>query len=105
MSGFRFLHILTPCVAGWLYRSELTVKISRLAVETKLFPLLEVENGTRYTINHEPAGTPVAEYLKIQGRYQHLTTAEIARFQEMVDERWQHLQWVASYGQNKEERR
>lgn len=96
--GFRFLHILTPCVAGWLFRSELTVKISRLAVETRLFPLLEIENGTKYTINQEPAGIPVTEYLKLQGRYQHLAAEEIAQLQQMVDERWQHLRWVASYG-------
>jgi pyruvate/2-oxoacid:ferredoxin oxidoreductase beta subunit len=99
--GFRFLHILSPCVAGWLYRSELTVKIARMAVETKLFPLLEVENGTNYTINREPAGLPVSEYLKLQGRYRHLTDAEIAKLQEMVDDNWRHLMWVASYDNNK----
>ena len=100
VTGFRFLHILSPCVAGWLYRSELTVKIARRAVETRLFPLLEVENGTKYTINKEPAGLPVAEYLRLQGRYQHLTEADIAAFQVMVDENWRRLMWVASYGDN-----
>lgn len=98
ITGFRFLHILTPCVTGWLFRSELTVTISRLAAETKIFPLLEVENGTRYTINKQPEGIPVEEYFKTQGRYQHLTREQIADFQEMVDERWKRLNWIASYG-------
>jgi len=97
ITGFRFLLILTPCVTGWLFRSELTVEVSRLAVETKIFPLLEVENGTRFTISKQPEEIPVEEYIKIQGRYNHLTPEQIAEFQRMVDERWKRLQWVASY--------
>ncbi len=97
ITGFRFLHILTPCVTAWLFRAELTVTISRLAVETKIFPLLEIENGTRFTINKEPEGIPVAEYIKLQGRYSHLTSEQIAEFQGMVDKRWKRLKWIASY--------
>lgn len=97
ITGFRFLLILTPCVTGWLFRSELTVEVSRLAVETKIFPLIEVENGTRFTISKQPEEIPVEEYIKIQGRYNHLTRQQIAEFQRMVDERWKRLQWVASY--------
>lgn len=96
--GFRFIHILTPCVTGWFFRSEQTVEVSRLAVETKIFPLLEIENGTKFIINKQPEGIPVAEYIKLQGRYQHLTSEQIAEFQRTVDERWERLQWLASYG-------
>ncbi|MBU2607882.1 MAG: pyruvate synthase subunit beta [Chloroflexi bacterium] len=98
ITGFRFLLILTPCVTGWLYRSEFTVEASRLAVETRIFPLLEIENGTHITINKQPEGIPVEEYFKIQGRYRHLTSEEIAEFQGKVDEGWKRLQWSASYG-------
>ena len=54
-------------------RPELAVQIGRLAVETGMFPLYEVENG-KYTITQ-----PVSElralrdYLKPQGRFRHLT--------------------------------
>ncbi|MBA7674213.1 Oxalate oxidoreductase subunit beta [subsurface metagenome] len=97
ITGFRFLLILTPCVTGWFFRSELTVEVARLAVETKIFPLLEIENGTNFTINKEPEGIPVTEYIKLQGRYQHLTPEQIAEFQRMVDERWNRLKWSAGY--------
>ncbi|MFC1907620.1 thiamine pyrophosphate-dependent enzyme [Chloroflexota bacterium] len=97
ITGFRFLLMLTPCVTGWLYRSEFTVEASRLAVETKIFPLLEIENGTHITINKQPDGIPVSEYFKLQGRYQHLTPEEVARFQKTVDERWKRLKWSANY--------
>jgi pyruvate/2-oxoacid:ferredoxin oxidoreductase beta subunit len=73
------------------------VEVSRLAVETKIFPLLEIENGTRVTINKEPAGIPVAEYIKLQGRYKHLTAKQIAGFQRAIDERWSRLKWTAGY--------
>jgi len=97
MSGFRFLHILSPCPTGWRYLSQLTVKLSRLAVETKIFPLFEVENGTALTINKEPEGIPVEEYTKLQGRLRHLTPAQIANIQKDVDEEWKRLQFLATY--------
>jgi pyruvate/2-oxoacid:ferredoxin oxidoreductase beta subunit len=97
IKGFRFLHILNPCPTGWQYPSELTVKMSRLAVQTKVFPLFEIEDGTRYTMNMEPDEVPVEEYIRIQGRNKHLTHEEIAKLQEDVDERWDRLQYLAHY--------
>ena len=47
-------------------------------------PLVEVERGTRYKYTVPPKGTPVREYLKLQGRFGHFTEADIQRFQEMV---------------------
>jgi len=96
--GFRFLHLLTPCVVGWLFPAELTVKVSRLAVETKVFPLFEVEDGLNLTINKEPKEIPVEEYVKIQGRYRHLTPEQIAQLQRSAEQRWNQLQYLANYG-------
>ena len=64
LRGFRFLHVLTPCVAGWGYRSELTVEMSRLAVETGVFPLVEIEGGTKLTITMRPRPQPLEKYSK-----------------------------------------
>jgi len=100
IKGFRFLHILTPCVTGWVFPSELTVEVSRLAVETKIFPLYEVENGTVLTINKEPEGLPVEEYLRIQRRFKHLTSQQRADIQREVDRKWKQLQWLANYKDN-----
>jgi len=96
MVGFRFLHLLSPCPTGWRYPAEWTIRISRLAVETKIFPLFEIEDGI-VTISKEPSGVPVEEYLRGQGRFDHLTSEEIAEFQKMVEQRWDRLQWLAGY--------
>jgi len=89
--GTRFIHLLSPCSPGWRIPSELTIKISRLAVRSRIFPLYEIENGRSYNIQEEPHTVPVKEYLKLQGRFSHLTDQEIERIQEMADEEWEHL--------------
>jgi pyruvate/2-oxoacid:ferredoxin oxidoreductase beta subunit len=95
--GFRFLYILTPCPTGWRYRAEETVKISRLAVETNVFPLFEVKKGIHFIINKEPDGIPLEKYTATQGRYAHLTSQQIKEIQERVEQRWKWLKWLASY--------
>jgi pyruvate/2-oxoacid:ferredoxin oxidoreductase beta subunit len=98
IKGFRFLHILTPCPTGWSFPSELSLEVSRLAVDTKIFPLYEVENGFDYTINKEPKGIPVEKYVKMQGRTRHMTPQQIEEFQVSVDKRWDRLQRLARHG-------
>ncbi|ROR03014.1 3-methyl-2-oxobutanoate dehydrogenase subunit beta [Desulfosoma caldarium] len=89
--GSRFLHIYASCPTGWRLPSELAVKIARMAVQTNIFPLYEVENGVRYTINYMPKGYLVREYFKLQGRFKHLTDADLEEIQRMVDEDWELL--------------
>ncbi len=91
--GTKFLHVLAPCPPGWKTSSELTIKLSRLAVQTRVFPLYEVENRERYTLNEPKAetGLPVSAYLRLQGRFSHLTEDEQAAIQRLVDARWQRL--------------
>jgi len=91
IKGTRFIHIMAPCPTGWRFPSELTVKASRLAVETKVFPLYEVMGGEKVVINHVPKGIPVKEYLQLQGRFSHLSDDEIAIIQRNTDESWQKL--------------
>jgi pyruvate ferredoxin oxidoreductase beta subunit len=67
------------------------VKLGKLAVETAIFPLYEVENG-RYRLNVDPAKLkPVEEYLKPQGRFRHLLEAEVKEIQKHVDEEYAKL--------------
>ena len=90
--GTRFLHILAPCPPGWKTADEETIDLARQAVETRVFPLLEIEDGARWRFTHEPAGEPVAEYVRRQGRFRHLGEEQIARIQVEVDERWAQLE-------------
>ena len=91
MRGTRFIHLLSPCSPGWKIPSELTIKISRLAVRSRVFPLYEIENGRSYTIQEEPQVVPVKEYLKLQGRFSHLTGQNIEEIQRRVDDSWERL--------------
>ncbi len=87
--GTRFILIFAPCPAGWKSRPEDTIKLARLAVQTGYFPLIEIENGEKWTLNLKlKERKPIAEYLKLQGRFRHLNEQEIAAIQQEVDERW-----------------
>jgi len=91
IKGSRFLHIYATCPTGWRIPSEISVKIARMAVQANIFPLYEVENGLKYTINYKPKEYPIKEYFKLQGRFKHLTDRDFEYIQEMVDEDWQLL--------------
>jgi len=89
--GSKFIHILAPCPSGWKSEPAETIKISRLAVQSKVFPLYEVEGGRRWTITVRPPQAPVIEYMRRQGRFSHLTSAQIEAIQRNVDEHWAAL--------------
>jgi pyruvate ferredoxin oxidoreductase beta subunit/2-oxoisovalerate ferredoxin oxidoreductase beta subunit len=88
--GSRFIHIFASCATGWGAPSDMSVKIARLAVQTNIFPLYEIEDGTRYTINYK-GDRRVDDYLQTQGRFKHLSKEDISRIQDMVEEDWRHL--------------
>ncbi|MCK9196716.1 MAG: 3-methyl-2-oxobutanoate dehydrogenase subunit beta [Syntrophales bacterium] len=88
IKGSKFLHIYASCPTGWRIPSEMSIKIARMAVQTNIFPLYEVENGVNYTINYKPKEYLVREYFKLQGRFRHLKDADLDQIQEMVNEDW-----------------
>jgi pyruvate/2-oxoacid:ferredoxin oxidoreductase beta subunit len=91
MRGFRFFHILAPCPTGWAYRAEKTIEMARLAVETRLFPLFEIENGVYSGINREPVGANTREYIQAQGRFRSLTEEQVSNFQNEIELKWRRL--------------
>ena len=89
--GPRFLHAFAPCPPGWRYSAEQTIEIGRLATDTNVFPLYEIDDGV-YRISRRTARPkPVADYLRAQGRFAHLSDEEIARIQRQVDADWRRL--------------
>jgi pyruvate/2-oxoacid:ferredoxin oxidoreductase beta subunit len=89
--GSKFIHILAPCPSGWKSEPAETIKISRLAVQSKIFPLYEVEGGRKWRITVRPPEVPVIEYMRRQGRFSHLSNAQIEAIQHNVDEHWAEL--------------
>ncbi len=91
IKGTTFLHILSPCPTGWRCPPEKSIEVSRLATQTRVFPLYEVFDGEDYRVTLEPEARPVEEYLKSQGRFSHLTAQDIELVQERVDFEWKKL--------------
>ena len=89
--GARFIHVFSPCPPGWKYPPEKTIEIAKMAVESNVFPLYEIVDG-RYVVNRKPGRPrPVAEYLKVQGRFGHLHPAGVEAMQQEVDANWRRL--------------
>jgi pyruvate ferredoxin oxidoreductase beta subunit len=102
VNGPAFLHVFAPCPRGWRSESAKSVEISRLAVETCIFPLWEAEYGeyklspqSKVIARKPERKKPVEEYLKTQGRFKHLFKKEnkhvLEAIQKEVDRRWQKL--------------
>ena len=89
--GPAYIHVLSVCPTGWRCPTDLTVRIGRLAVETGIFPLYEVENG-KYKLSLDfPKLRPVTDYMKLQGRFRHLSPNEINKIQRRVTAEYKSL--------------
>jgi pyruvate/2-oxoacid:ferredoxin oxidoreductase beta subunit len=96
--GTRFIHILAPCPPGWKTSDEETIALARMAVLNRIFPLMEVEHGREWRFTMDHPGDPVIEYVRRQGRFKHLTDAQVAHIQDETDERWTRLEKRVRYG-------
>ncbi len=89
--GPAYIHILSICPVGWRSAADLTIRIGSLAVETGIFPLYEVENGEYKLSVDLPKLRPVTDYLKLQGRFRHLSEETINEIQGRVDKEYAKL--------------
>jgi pyruvate ferredoxin oxidoreductase beta subunit len=93
--GPAYVHVLAVCPTGWRIPPDKAIWIGRLAVESGVFPLYEVEDG-KYRITHDvPELKPVSDYLKPQGRFRHLTPDLISQIQERVTADYDKLKMKA----------
>jgi pyruvate ferredoxin oxidoreductase beta subunit len=89
--GPAYIHILSVCPTGWRSATDLTIRIGSLAMETGIFPLYEIENGEYKLSVDFPKLRPVAEYLKLQGRFRHLSEETVDKIQHRVEEEYTKL--------------
>jgi len=95
ISGFKYIHIQTPCPPGWGCDERMTVKIGKMAIECGLFDLYEIENGKK-TLS-EPSSNllkkdklrPVQDYLQMQTRFKALSEEQIVAMQHRIDRKWE----------------
>ncbi|MEM0360646.1 MAG: pyruvate synthase subunit PorB [Candidatus Diapherotrites archaeon] len=98
IKGPTYIEIFSSCPTGWYCDSSKAIEVARLALQTRVSPLYEIENG-KVTITHDiTEPKPVEEYLKAQGRFKHLTPEQIKEIQAQVDKEWAKLKKLQEAG-------
>ena len=92
IEGPTFLLIHSPCPLGWGHDGAQSIEVARLAVQTGLVPIIELERG-------ELAGSmpirnprPITDYLKMQKRFAHLFADDYKAHEEL-----EHIQALADH--------
>jgi pyruvate ferredoxin oxidoreductase beta subunit len=102
IQGTKYIHLLAPCPTGWRYDTSKTIEIGRLAVQSGMWVLYEIENG-KFNLNppsdrmtEKSKRKPVKEYFALQGRFRTLREQDIEKIEKWVDEDWKHYCKLAS---------
>ncbi len=91
VDGPSYLHVLSVCPTGWRIPSNSSIRYGRLAVESGIFPLYEIEKG-RYKLSYNPDPLKhIVDYMDGQGRYRHLTVRNVSDIQQKVTKNWERL--------------
>jgi len=92
--GPSYIQILAPCVPGWKIKTDEAISLGKLATQTGLYPLLEYTDGklSASSINSDFKKTEIKEYLLTQGRFKHLTSAELEIIQKLADDNIKNYQ-------------
>ena len=90
-NGLVYLHVYNPCVTGWGCKSDESIEVARLAVETNFAPLYEVENGVFKMSVDVKNPKPVKEFVTRFKKFRHLTEQDIEELQEFTDRRLARL--------------
>ncbi len=91
--GFRFLHILAPCPTGWKSEPSDGIELIRLAVDSGVYPVVEVVDGTEWTISIEPSFSEPAlrSFIDRQGRFSR-SGVSVEDLKRAIYRSWEGLQ-------------
>ncbi len=95
--GFAYLHIYSPCTTGWRFPSDQNIEVARKAVESGFVHLWEFDprNGLRMTPEIDNP-VPIAEYLKVLGKYRHLSAEQVAHIERSAVENSKFVRSLAA---------
>ncbi|MEM3676673.1 MAG: thiamine pyrophosphate-dependent enzyme [Candidatus Bathyarchaeia archaeon] len=95
VDGPAVVHVFAPCPLGWRSEPKDTIKIAKLAVQTRFFPIYEYDKGVYRLSIKVPSPKPVEEFLKLQGRFRHLFQPEFAdeigKIQDYVNRNYERI--------------
>ncbi|MBE9532181.1 MAG: pyruvate ferredoxin oxidoreductase, partial [Proteobacteria bacterium] len=96
VKGPTFLNVISACPLGWYSKPEMSMDMTKLAVDTCYWPIYEVDEGILKINYHPKDKKPIADWLKLQGRFKHLFKPEgeelLVSIQERIDLEWEKLQ-------------
>ncbi len=90
IKGFRYIHTVIPCPTGWRFDPAKSVEVTRLGVDSWVWPLWEIERGI-LNVNSRSEQKPVKEYLDAQGRFRGMSSEQVDFLQKETDERRRNL--------------
>ena len=89
--GPSYIQIFTPCIPGWKIPESSAIEVSRMAVQTRANVLYEIEKGM-LKINVEiPNPKQLKNYIKMQGRFSHLSDKEIEELQNHFNSEYERM--------------
>jgi pyruvate ferredoxin oxidoreductase beta subunit len=110
IKGFRYIHILSPCPPGWRFVGDDLIQQAKLAVDTGVFPLFEIEdgklilNGKSKRMHDKTKRKPLKEYFnkKNQGRFKKIDEEALEVLQKDVDKWWAFIDRFLVYQEEAE---
>jgi len=90
--GTALVLIHSPCPTGWIFPPQDSLKIAKLAIDSKFFPLWELSDG-KFKITQEigDSGAKIEQYIKAQGRYRTFNEEMIQLIKKAVDREYNRL--------------
>lgn len=92
IEGAAFVLVHSPCPLGWGHDGALSIEVARLAVQTGVFPLIEMERGTVVSAMKLREIRSVSDYVRLQDRFGHLLADTPEAREEL-----QHLEELAAH--------
>lgn len=89
--GPSYIQVYVPCPTGWNFPPNLTIEVAKAALNAKVTPLYEIENGVLKFTQKPSKEIPVKEYFKLQRRFKHMKENEIEEVQKHINEQWEKL--------------
>ncbi|MCD6578553.1 pyruvate ferredoxin oxidoreductase [bacterium] len=109
VNGPSFLVYFSPCIPGWKIASDVSFELSKIAVQTCFWPLVEIENGewsltgdSKRIAEGKKEKLPIEDFLKTQGRFKHLFKPKLQEdvlkiIQNDIDKSWNFYKKMAGY--------
>ena len=90
MTGFRYIEVLAPCPVSLGYEPSNTIEVGRVAVETGIYPVFEVENGVVNLTKRPNRLEPIEHFNQVQKKMQ-VKHDKIPEVQDKVNRSWKAL--------------